>query len=380
MNTALRKVGRSGFSDLAFVEPLRRLLRAYEEEADLSVFGRYAVRFDTLRCLNNLLRLDMAEEADPAIARRPIKQPIFITGLPRSATTFLHTLLAQDPAHAAPRCWQLIYPFPSQRRFLGQDLRKALVDLQLRFFQLLSPGLTDLHPLSADAPQECTDITGQVFQSLRFESTHCIPSYQRWLDVHGHHDAFRFHKRFLQHLDAQSPGQRWVLKSPDNVFALDAIRAVYPDARIVFLHRDPLSAVASCVKLTESLRRPFTRHVDRAEVGRQVSSRLLESAKNMMAATARRQDGDILHLYYKQVVSAPMEAVDLLYRHCDLTVSREAEQRMRDWLAQPKSHHRQSYSLGAFGLNANQLRAQFADYMRAFDIEPEWSEPQTRAA
>src|SRR5579883_1761007 len=189
MRTGLRRAGRDAFADLSFVEPLKRLLRAYEQEADLSHFGRYAARFDMLRCLSNLLRLDAAEEQDPSIASRPIERPIFITGLPRSATTFLHTLLAQDPAHAVPRCWQLIYPCPASR--FGARLREAEVALQLRLFRLFSPGLDALHPMSADAPQECTDITAQVFQSLRFDNTHRIPSYQKWLDTHGHEAAFR---------------------------------------------------------------------------------------------------------------------------------------------------------------------------------------------
>jgi hypothetical protein len=367
MEEALRRVRRESFSDPSFAEPLKRLLKAYDEEADLSGFGRRAVRFDMMRCLGNLLRLDAAEENDPGILSRAVDRPIFITGLPRSATTFLHSLLSQDSANAVPYCWQLIYPYPARVSLLGMDLRRIRVNLQLRLFHWLAPGLKDLHPLSADAPQECTDITAQVFQSLRFDNTHRIPSYQNWLDTYGHHAAFRFHRRFLQHLDA--PGRRWVLKSPDHVFALDAIRAVYPDAQIVFLHRDPLRVVASCCKLAELLRRPFTRHIDRAEIGHQVSSRLIESAERMVASQAER----ILHLHYRQVVSAPVEAVNRLYRHCGLTLSPEAEQRMQVWLARPRRRPRRTYSLAEFGLDAACLQDRFARYVKTFDVSAEWS-------
>jgi hypothetical protein len=368
MRRALRRAGRKTFSDLSFVEALKRLLRAYEQEADLSGFGRHAVRFDMLRCLANFLRLDAAEEENPAILSRPIARPIFITGLPRSATTFLHTLLAQDPAHAAPRCWQLIYPYPTP--LFGARTRQIQVGLQLGFFRLLSPGLEGLHPMAADAPQECTDITAQVFQSLRFENTHRIPSYQSWLDAHGHEAAFRFHRRFLQHLDAQAPGRRWVLKSPDHVFSLKAIRAAYPDARIIFLHRDPLSVVASCVKLAELLRRPFTRHLDRKEIGEQVSSRLVESTVQMRQAA--EQDAGILHLHYREVVSAPIETARRLYRHCGIPLEGDAEARMHRWLQAAGPSHHARYSLEEFGLDAADLRARFARYMQSFDIAPEW--------
>lgn len=350
---------------------------AYDQEAELSLFGRHAARFDIMRCLANLLRLDAAEEEDPAIAARTIARPLFITGMPRSATSFLHTLLSLDPANAVPRCWQLIYPYPPRMRPFGADLRRARVALQLRLFQSFSPGLEGLHELSADAPQECTDITAQVFQSARFETIHHIPSYQAWLDEHGHHQAFRFHKRFLQHLDAQMPGRHWVLKSPDHVFALDAIHAVYPDAQIVFLHRDPLSVLASCAKLVERLRRPFTRRIDRAEIGRQVSARLAEGADRMMRAAARYPRA--LHLQYGDVISRPVETVRLLYRHCGRSLGAEAEARMTAFLMRPRPRNGRGYSMAEFALDAASLRERFSRYADAFAIRPEWPGAAGRA-
>jgi Sulfotransferase family len=370
MQTALLRAGRTQYSQASFVEPLKRLLRAYDEEAQLSFFGRYAARFDVMRCLNNLLRLDAAEEADPAITARPIAAPLFITGLPRSSTTFLHALLAQDPANAVPRCWELIYPYPSRGRWFGRDRRRDLVERQLRIFRLLSPGVARLHPLSADTPQECTDITAQVFQSLRFDTTHNIPTYQAWFDRHGHDDAFRFHRRFLQHLDAQRPGRRWILKSPDHVFALETIRGVYPDATIIFMHRDPLSVVASCAKLTELLRKPFTRSLDRRQVGRAVAARLIESAHRMAAAA---ESQTILHLYYRDVVADPVGTVARIYAWCGRELGVEAATRMREWLARRKVRRRPRYDLAEFGLDPGLLRDRFARYMDYFAVPKERS-------
>lgn len=366
---ALKRAGRAKFSSLAFVEPLRRLLYSYNEEAGLSAFGQRAARFDVMRALSNILSFDAAEQADPAILSRPICRPVFIAGMPRSATTFLHTLLSQDAAVAVPRSWQLIYPYPRRMPLLGLDFRRLQVKLQFRVFEMLSPGVADLHPLAADTPQECTDITAQVFQSLRFDTTHFIPSYQRWLDAYGHVEAFRFHRRFLQHLDAQAPGRRWVLKSPDHVFALDAIRTVYPDAHFVFLHRDPLSVVASCVKLTEMLRRPFTRRLDPKVVGRQVAARLIESGERMAGMTA---DGSILHLHYRQVVADPLGAAEKVYRHCGLEFGSAARAGMQAWLGASRGRYRRRrYDLEEFGLDPARLREGFARYMEAYAVPRE---------
>ncbi|HET7083212.1 MAG TPA: sulfotransferase [Rhizomicrobium sp.] len=367
MAMALKRAGRRAFSDPSFATALERLLQSYEQEADLSPMGRVATRFDILRCLANLLRLDAAEEENPAIRAAAIEQPVFITGLPRSATTFFHSLLALDPDNAVPRCWQLIHPYPPQRA-LAAFFCKMGVELQLALFRCLTPGLGGLHPLTADMPQECTDITAHVFQSLRFDTTHHIPSYQNWLDSHGHDAAFRFHRRFLQHLATQHPG-RWVLKSPDHVFALDAIRTVYPDAKIVFLHRDPLSVVASCAKLDELLRRPFARHIDRAEIGHHTCNRLVEATDRMVKAASR--DDSILHFQYRELVGAPMAAVRKLYQYCGRELSPEAERRMQAFLARPAMRSKHRYGLAEFGLEKGSLSELFAPYTKAFAIDAE---------
>ncbi len=369
--TALKRAGRSDFSDRSFVEPLKRLMAAYDAEGDPSVFGRYSMRFDVMRSLKNLLHFDAIEEARCDFLSRPITQPIFITGLPRSGTTFLHTLLAQDKGVATPLSWQMVYPFPSRTGLFGASLRKMWIETQFRLMRFLAPELNELHPISADAPQECTDITAQVFQSLRFDSMYRVPSYQSWLEKHGHLNAYRFHRRFLQHLDAQKPGRRWILKSPDHVFALNAIRAVYPDVRIVFLHRDPVSVLASVAKLTEVLRRPFARGIDLMEIGRQVSSSWIDGSNRMIAAAANSRD--ILHLHYGHVVSAPIEAAETLFRHCGLVLRDDAKARMRAWLDRlPRGGNGQKrYNLATFGLDADVLRAQFARYTDTFGVELE---------
>jgi hypothetical protein len=366
---ALEKEGRTSFHNWSFIEPLRHLTCSLNEEAQLSDFGARAARFDVMRCLVNLLRLDAAEEAEPEITRQPIERPIFITGLPRSGSTFLHTLLAQDRANAVPRCWQLIYPYPSRRRMPFGDWRKARVAFQLAMYKRLAPAVADHHPMAADGPQECSDITAQVFHSLRFDNTHHVPSYQAWLCRHDHAGAYRFHKRFLRHLAWQQT-DRWILKSPDHMFALDAVRAIYPDAVFVFLHRDPLPVLTSQLHLIEALRRSFSRHVDLAEIGRNVSEAIGDIANRLVANHARR---GVLHLGYDSVIAAPMDAVRGIYAHGGLVLTREASERMTRWLARerPRRARSRRRELAQFGLDARDLRDRFARYVESFAVAPE---------
>ena len=375
---ALKRVRRQAFDDASFVPPLRRLIASCNTESDLNRLGRNAVKFEIRRSLHNLLEFERRERADPALLRRPIERPIFITGMPRSGSTFLHRLVVRDSGVAAPLSWRLVHPHPSAAGRLGEALNRARVQAQFYLMRLLAPQLNSLHEVAAGEPEECTDITAQVFQSLRYDSVYRVPSYQSWLQHHGHVEAYRFHRRFLQHLDAQAPGRRWILKSPDHVFALDDIRVVYPDAHWVFIHRDPVAVLASVARLTEVLRRPFARNVDLREIGQQVCASWLDGAQRMMRAAAG--SSSILHLHYREIVSDPQRAAQRLFRHSGHASNGDAAQRMRKWLGNRsnRNHRQRHYDLQRFGLDPEALRAQFTRYTDTFDIELEWP-PQARA-
>jgi len=376
---ALKRAGRSGFDDRSFFQPLQRLVASCNAESDLNGLGLNAVKFEIRRSLHNLLEFERREREDPAVLTRPIERPIFITGMPRSGSTFLHRLLVRDPAVAAPLSWRLVHPHPSSAGWLGEGLNRARVQAQFYLMRLLAPELNSLHEVAAGEPEECTDITAQVFQSLRYDSVYRVPSYQSWLQRHGHREAYRFHKRFLQHLDAQAPGRRWILKSPDHVFALDDILTVYPDAHWVFIHRDPVAVLASVARLTEVLRRPFAHSVDLAEIGQQVCASWLDGAQRMMRAAAASTS--ILHLHYREIVADPQKAAARLFRHGGHASSADAGPRMRKWLGNRsnRAHRQRRYDLARFGLDPQTLRAQFKPYTDAFGIELEWP-PKARGA
>jgi hypothetical protein len=382
IDLARRRSDLDDFGEWSFEEPLAVLLRSYYEEANLSAFGRIAVRWDMLRFLSNLLRLRDEEKRNPAILGEPIDRPIFVLGLPRSGTTFLHNLLAEDPGNLTPRCWQTVFPYPIGVQKNGsRDRRPELTARQYSRFLMLAPELPSLHPLDAYAAQECIEITGHVFRSLRFDTTHYIPSFQQWLDDAGHLEAYRFHKRFLQHLQHQNGGGQWILKSPDHIFALEALCEVYPDARFVFVHRDPMKVLPSVARLTEILRQPFTRKIDRLQIGQQVSNRwelgskLLIKAADWLKSSPER----IVHIRYKDLVRDPFAIVTDLYRHFGMTLSGQGEQGLKRSIAERPDggYGRNSYRVEDYGLNPATERKHYSAYMAHFRMQPE--EPSSRA-
>ena len=315
-----------------------------------------------------VLRLRDEETRAPEILDEPIDRPIFITGLPRSGTTFLHHLLTADQANQVARVWQLIHPYPAPGSNAVKDHRR--VARQLRMFEILSPEFRQLHPIKAGSP-----LTAHTLASLRFDTTYCVPSYRRWLDRIGHFESFRFHKRFLQHLQHQAGGpRRWVLKCPDHVFALSEIQAIYPDARFVFVHRDPLSVVSSVVRLTEVLRRPFAWYIDRPALARQECERWSEAADLMMRAADQEPFADpIFHLQYRDLVSDPVGAVEKLYRHFGLALKEKAVAAMAKTVeTNPNGGYGSTpYRLDDYDIDPGTVYERFGSYMTRFGTPPE---------
>jgi hypothetical protein len=378
MRHARRQTGLTDFGDASFEEPLEILLQDYDRSANLSLFGRIAARWDILRYLTNLLLLKEEESQFPAILKQQIDRPIFITGLPRSGTSFLHRLLAEDPGNLVARHWETIYPCPHRGASEADFANSAhIVDRQLSTFARLAPEIRSLHPMTADSPQECTEITGHVFRSLRFETTHDVPSYHRWLDDSAHLPAYEFHKRFLQHLQHRKGAGRWILKCPDHAFVLRQIRQVYPDACFVFMHRDPLKVLPSVARLTEVLRRPFTRRVDRIQIGQQVRESWARGAALLVEAnTSAAGSGDrVLNLQFRHFVSDPLAAVAAVYRHFGMPPHEAVASRLRGIIATRRNggYGRNEYRLEDYGLDAKTERQRFREYMTYFRVEHEFT-------
>ncbi len=376
MRSAQRSTGLSDFGDASFHEPLRLLLSDYDNCADLSLFGRISARWDTLRYLTNLLLLREAEQRTPAICGERIARPIFITGLPRSGTSFMHYLLALDPRHHVARCWEAIYPRPERgRKRPPHRSRVRAAERRLNAFARLVPELLGLHPISADSPQECTEIMGHVFRSMRFDMTHHVPNYRRWLHGSRHLPAYEFHRRFLQHLQHHRGPGRWILKSPDHVFALDAIRRVFPDAGFVFMHRDPLRVLPSVARLTEVLRGPFSRRVDRVSIGRQVRDCWARGATLLCAEGSRPSPcGEaVLHVRFTEFVRDPLATVLQLYRHFGIPLDAAHLARLHAAVAaeQRRTAGPAAYRLRDYGLDPRNDQALFGEYMEHFGIAPE---------
>jgi hypothetical protein len=369
-DVARRRTKLDDFGDWAFDQALARLLESYETESRLTTLGRISVRELVVSLLENLLYMERERKEVPAVVDETIVAPTFIIGLPRTGTTLLHGLISVDPANRVPRTWEVMYPsrFPGTPE--GMEQARRLTATRLGWANRLAPQFRKIHPIAPDLPQECIAITAQVFMSIQFHTTHDVPSYEDWFERDSQALGYAFHRRLLQHLQIRRRGGRWVLKAPGHLFALDALLAEYPDAKIIQTHRDPLRVMASMASHATVLRRAFSNHADPEQIAADWSRRWSDALVSFLAVRDRNDDRRFLDIAYDDIESRPLEVVDRIYRFLHWPLTEQARSAMQRFLdANPKNKHGvHRYSLAEYGLSSEDERVRYADYCKRFDI------------
>jgi hypothetical protein len=320
--------------------------------------------------LETRLRLTERWRSRDRLAAEPIGRPIFITGMPRSGSTFLHELLAEDPDNRVPRVWEVMFPLPFEHAGDPHG-RVQKAQQRLWWFRRIAPQADAVHPMRATTPHECISIHSYTFQSLEFMTVFRAPAYEAFLKTADFTPVYAWQKRFLQHLQMEHPVKRWVLKAPDHVFNLDALFAVFPDAFVVQTHRNPMEVLNSCTLLTEVLRRTFARPPSRQEIGErevQVLAEGMERITRFRDAHPELADR-FIDVGYRQIVSDPLGTVRWLYRQCGLHLTAVTADRVQR-LANDRSryvHRGACPSLADFGIDGATEVSRFANYCGRFN-------------
>ena len=376
LEEARRRTGLGDFGGTSFLAGLRSLLPALRDEAGLHAAGAAAVREDLLRLLGNRLRMAAVFAAHPEIGARRVLRPLVVAGLPRTGSSILHELLAQDPENRAPLTWEVKYPCPPPvRATFASDPRIATVDAELAQMDERIPAFKQMHRQAAGLPQECLNLTTHEFASIFFSVSHRVPSYQAWLDAADPAPVYASHHRQLQLLQWRCPPYRWVLKSSSHLWSLPALLTEYPDARIVQTHRDPLQVLASFTSLVTTLRRLYSGRADAREIGEEQAAFLAEGLGRSLAfRDAGMLPADqVMDLHFADFVRDPIGHVGAIYRHFGRTLSQEAAALMRRFLAENPGdrHGAHRYRFADTGLDLATERRRFRAYQERFAIASE---------
>jgi hypothetical protein len=384
LEKAIEQAGCSDFGGDDFREGLRRFLASVEDEAKLTLLGRVLAHGYVTGNLANRLRLVDWRKQHPEIGREKIVAPLFIVGMPRTGTTILHALLEQDPANRAPLFWEVQFPVPpATPDTWGNDPRIAEDQKILDQLYRLLPGFQAMHPMGATMPQECVAVFTMCFMSAQLQVQFNVPSYQSWLDEQDMRATYGFYKRFLQH--AQSGGvrgERWVLKSPAHLHLLETLLDVFPDARIVHTHRDPVEVCASVASLTATLRGAATDAIDLKAIGKQQVrwwAKLIGKSLDQRKRLAHRRE-QFFDVTMGEIVADPIGVVRRMYAHFGYRLSDEVETRMVSFMKNnPRDKHgSHAYSPSDFGIDPDRDRLLFADYVEHFRLATK--RPETSAS
>ncbi len=371
-------IGLTDFGRDDFLEPLDVLLPALDHEAELTVIGRWMTRRFLLRFLEVRLQLTAYVRDDPGVVDEEIVEPLFVTGAPRTGTTILHALLAQDPAVRVPEGWELLRPVPPPSPDPAEyaaDARIPLADRELRLPGQVAGELDAIHVYRGRMHKECLSAMSFAFRSEEFTARYHVPSYVEWYERCDMRPAYDAHKLVLQILQRRSSAARWVLKSPVHLSALPTLFAVYPDARLAVTHRDPLTVLASLTSLVATLRWAHSDRVDFVEIGEyheRMWSRVLDAL--VTASTDGSLDpARVHHVHYADFMRDQIGAIEGLYTAHGRVLTPSTAQAMRDYLAgRPKDQHgAHEYSFDDLRLDPAVERERFARYQRHFSVPDE---------
>jgi hypothetical protein len=371
---ARRTTGLDDFGDPSFRAGLAALLASLEAEGGLNEIGRMAHEWQLGGYLAERLRIEDWYRRHPEIAAQRIGGPIFVTGLPRTGTTALSHLLASDPDTRSLQMWESNCPTPPpEHATYTTDPRIAEAEARNAPFRN-DPDFLRMYDGTAVSPTENIDLLSQHFATQHFEGMAHVPGYIRWwLEECDMVPAYRHHERVLKLLQWRCPPTRWFLKSPPDLCCLDAFVAVYPNARIVWTHRDPATVLASVCKLIWIVRRMQTDHVDVHELGREQLALWSEGVRRALAFRRKAGEARFADVFMDDLVARPIETVGALYDRIDLPFTAGAESAMRAWSSDHRQHKYGAvpYTLEEFGLATDQVRAAFRDYTQHFALRLE---------
>ena len=376
--TATERAG--GLDDLGdgpYLEPLGRLLDSLAADARLNDVGWIIATERVL--LHTVNRLHYVEDRKriPEIARQQIEKPVFIIGMPRTGTTILHDILAQDPVSRAPMTWEVMFPSPPpETATFRTDPRIGACAATIPDRDARLPGFDAIHPMGAELTQECVVLMGETMCTPLFHNQFRVTSYEDWLDTRADWAAvYEFHHRQLQHLQSRHAGDRWVLKTGAHLWGLDQLLATYPDARIVFTHRDPVKSMTSYASLTSIVRRVSSDAVDPVEVATDWTARLKRVLLRGIEIRQARDypDAVFYDMYFPDFITDQFREVEKIYEALGLPMTGGGADRMRAFIDDnpPGKHGIHRYAPEEFGVDPATVRAEFKPYIDHFDLHEE---------
>jgi hypothetical protein len=382
---AVEQAGLEDFGDPWFQDPLRILLESLVEEAELNPVGQIVARFHCRKLLRERLWAASWFRDHPEIRGRPIAAPVVVVGPMRSGTTRLHRLLAADERFAHLRLFETICPVPKPPALNGHGPHPRDVVMNghdprpktaARFLGLLhraNPATAIVHPTGPREPEEELGLLVASAWGMKHEAQWRVPSYARWCEAADAAPAYAHMADLLRltgWLRDDDPGKPWLLKTPQHMLDLPALLAVFPDARLLFIHRDPAAVVGSSCSMVWNQMSVQSDCADARWIGREWMRKTRLKVDRMTAARAQGPAARMIDVHYDEMERDWRAVMARIYCFLDLDIA-PAETAMTAYIARAESNRAfrtHAYDLASFGLQAGEVRECFADYVADFAV------------
>lgn len=375
-SVAREQTGLDDFGDPWFLEPLEVLVEALKAEAALNPIGHIAATGQFLKVMRERLWAQQWFKREREILAEPLVPPVIVVGPMRSGTTRLHRLLAADDRFEHLRFFETVCPVPRPDYRPGRkDRRPRQAGRLLKTVHHLNPRTAVIHPTGPYEPEEELGLLVASAWGMKHEAQWRVPSYGRWAEGEDATPAYQHVARLLR-LVRWARGSRsrkpWVLKTPQHMLDLPALMRVFPEARLIFIHRDPERVVGSSCSLVWN---QMTIHSDEADpqwIGRHWLEKTGLQIDRMQAARNRIHPSQRIDVHYREMDTDWEGVMERVYRFLGMEIA-PALPRMRRYVRKARSQHRwqhHRYDLSAFGLERSAVRARFEHYVDAFDLAP----------
>jgi hypothetical protein len=360
--------GLTDFGPNDFQEGLQKLIETYTANG----FDERGVKRNRKRLVKLLqvrLRMEAAWKQHPEIRDVLIKAPMFLTGLPRTGTSALLNLLSQDPATRPLKLWEGMSPDPlagnppeaEDPRYIG--LKQFYEEAHKK-----NPDFDKIHYTTADTPEECIHLLNHTFQDVQFGLETMMEPYGSWFQQQDHMPSYRYYADILRMLQWQRPGERWLLKTPGHLWALDCLTTLFPDCSIIITHRNPIECVTSYASMMEAMLTGRT--FDRKQFGPVVMEYLARKMESSLKQREQISADRILDLQFTDFIHDGVGTVRRIYEHFHIPMSADAEKRFQHYAdAHPMGKHgKHDYRLEEYGLTEQQILERFRFYIERFSV------------
>lgn len=355
---ASAETGLSDFGDDSFREGLDILVRSFAGEAHLNATGEAVVYPRLVRSLCQRLQVEDWYRLHPEIDEVEVRSPVFGIGLPRTGSTALSCLLAQDPNRRYIRRWESTAPCPPPSTVIGDDPRiERALDEQVG-------SRSHVPDDGPNGPMECLDIMGLDFRTHIYLAFGHIPSYSDWLLDTDLESTYRYERRVLKMLSWGMTNKPWHLKSPMHALYIPDIVEAFPDVRFVMTHRDPTDVLLSLAELYRDVFATFTDDVDCGYIGRTNVHVWSTAMDRVIAHRAAHGDDRFYDIDFRAMQVDPIREVRRLYSWLDEPVTDEFAEGMQAWWQHSQESREPSVRAepAVFELDLEAIRPRFADY------------------